>query len=59
MELSQEQGQLAELLLNLGAAAAESPEDSPQTLPEPDGEENLDLELQKALEPLLPEEIES
>jgi hypothetical protein len=58
-ELSQEQGRLAELLLNLGAASAENPEDNPKSLPDPSGEEKLDRELEKSLEPLLPEGIES
>jgi hypothetical protein len=58
-ELSQEQGRLAELLVNLGAAAAEDPEDNPDSLPDPAGAEKLDRELEKSLDSLLPKGIES
>ncbi|MBW3597595.1 MAG: hypothetical protein KY475_10005 [Planctomycetes bacterium] len=57
-ELSAEQGRLAELLLNLGAATEENPEDDPESLPDPSGEGELDEELEKSLEQLRPKDLE-
>lgn len=54
-ELSQEQGRLAELLLSLGQAAAENPEDNPEQLPGATDAGETDGDLKKSLEESLPE----